>query len=79
MITMQCEADLGDFLCRYCGSQPQCGESAISSEEPSVYVVCVCVCVCVCVWGPICVRKPVYKLKTRRFKVPTMKKYFYYI
>ena len=51
MITMQCEADLGDFLCRYCGSQPQCGESAISSEEPSVYVVCVCVCVCVCVYG----------------------------
>ena len=42
-------------------------------------MLCVCVCVCVCVWGPICVRKPVYKLKTRRFKVPTMKKYFYYI
>lgn len=75
MITVQCEGDLGDFLC------VGIVDPSLSAEKvPFLLKSPLCMlCVCVCVWGPICVHKPVYKLKTRRFKVPTMKKYFYYI
>lgn len=72
MITVQCEGDLGDFLCiGTMGSNLSAERVPFLLKSP---LFMLCVCVCVCVWGPICVHEPIYKLKTRRFKVPTMKK-----
>ena len=79
MITVQCEGDLANFVCvGTVGPNPSAERVSFLPKSP-LCMLCVCVCVCVCVWGSIYVHKPVYKLKTRRFEVPTMEKYVYYI
>ena len=77
---MECEGDICDSSSCVNSVGPHLSPERVVLPFLPKRILCVW-CVHVCVWergGPICVHKPVYKLKTRRCKIPAMETYFYY-